>query len=437
VPLNLRAFQRSAPELFLSMRAIYGDMVRLPVGYLTVHLNYHPDAIRHVLQDNNQNYVRGEGCDAFKSFMGMGLLTLDEPEGREHRRVVNPLFRKFAIEAIATTMSSVTTAVLDRWERQAPSRGSIDVVPEMMGLTLDVLGKAVLDTDLGPTNAQVGPAMITAIEAMAFRGALPQLTSSAIPIPYNQRIKQARGVMGDAVDRIVEVHRAGRHIGTCDLVNLLLSTTGEDGAPWSRQQIRDEIMTVFLAGQATTGTGLAWALYELACNPDVQERLNEEAEQELNGRTPGIGDLGRLPYTQMVVHETLRLHPPIWVYPRDAVEEDEVAGWRIPAKGSVFMVPYVTHRHPDFWVDPKRFDPERFSPQNAAGHVSYMYFPFGVGQRKCIGNQMALLQTQLTLAMIAQRFRLRAVPENPVTLGTRVSFRPLDGIRLSLEPRSR
>ena len=437
VPRSLRAFQRNAPELFQDLRNVYGDVVRLPLGFFTVHLNYHPDAIRYVLQDNNQNYVRGKGYDAFKIFMGRGLLTLDGTEWRQHRRVVNPLFHKSAIESMATTMTDATTAVLDRWEQQVPSDGNIDVVPEMMELTLDALGKVMFDTDLGPDSARVGPAMVTAIEAMVFRGTPPQLTPSVIPIPYNLRIKQARKVMYDVVDRIVEAHRAGRHEGITDLVQLLLSATGEDGAPWTRQQVRDEIMTVFMAGHETTGTGLAWALYELAGNPDVQERLHEEAERELSGRTPGIGDLDRLPYTRMVVDETLRLHPPIWVYPRDAVNEDEIAGWRIPAKGSVFMVPYVTHRHPDFWVDPERFDPERFSPENSADHKRYMYFPFGGGQRKCIGNQMAVLQTHLTLAMIVQRFRLRIVPEYPVTFGTRVSFRPLDGIRLALEPRSR
>jgi cytochrome P450/NAD(P)-dependent dehydrogenase (short-subunit alcohol dehydrogenase family)/3-oxoacyl-(acyl-carrier-protein) synthase len=437
VPRSLRAFQRNAPDLFLELRKAYGDMVRLPLGFFTVHLNYHPDAIRYVLQDNNQNYVRGKGYDAFKIFMGMGLLTLDGSEWRQHRRVVNPLFHKTAIEGMATTMTDATTAVLDRWERQAPANGGIDVVPEMMELTLDALGKVMFDTDLGPDSARVGPAMVTAIEAMVFRGTLPQLTPSVIPIPYNQQIKQARKVMYDVVDRIVEAHRAGRHEGITDLVQLLLSATGEDGEPWARQQIRDEIMTVFMAGHETTGTGLGWALYELASNPDAQERLHEEVERELAGRTPVIGDLDRLPYTRMVVDETLRLHPPIWVYPRDAVEEDEVAGWRIPAKGSVFMVPYVTHRHPDFWVDPERFDPERFSPANTAGHPRYAYFPFGGGQRKCIGNQMAVVQTHLTLAMIAQRFRLRLLPEHPVTFGTRVSFRPLDGIRLAVEPRSR
>lgn len=437
VPGSLRAFQRNAPELFLALHREYGDMARLNLGFFTVHLNYHPDAIRYVLQDNNQNYVRGKGYDAFKIFMGTGLLTLDGPEWRQHRRVVNPLFHKTAIDNMATTMTGATTAVLDRWERQLPASRTIDVVPEMMELTLDALGKVMFDTNLGQDAPQVGPAMLTAIEAMVFRGTLPQLTPSIIPIPYNQRIKGARKLMHGIVDRIVESHRSGRHEGVTDLVQLLLDATGEDGSPFSAQQIRDEIMTVFMAGHETTGTGLAWSLYELAVNHEAQERLHQEVERELNGRTPGIGDLERLPYTRMVVDEALRLHPPIWVYPRDAVNEDEVAGWRIPAKGSVFMVPYVTHRHPDFWVDPERFDPERFSPENTAKHTRYMYFPFGGGQRKCIGNQMAVVQTHLTLAMVIQRFRLKIAPQSPVTMGTRVALRPLDGIRLALEPRSR
>jgi cytochrome P450/3-oxoacyl-(acyl-carrier-protein) synthase len=437
IPASVRAFQRNAPELFLNLHRQYGDMARLNLFFFTVYLNYHPDAIRYVLQDNNQNYVRGKGYDAFKIFMGMGLLTLDGPEWRQHRRVVNPLFHKTAIDNMATTMTDATTAVLDRWEQQLPAARSIDMVPEMMELTLDALGKVMFDTDLGPDAPQVGPAMVTAIEAMVFRGTLPQLTPSVIPIPYNQRIKQARNLMYGIVDRIVDAHRAGRHEGITDLVQLLLEATGDDGSPFSKQQIRDEIMTVFMAGHETTGTGLAWALYELAVNHEVQERLHAEVERELNGRTPGIADLELLPYTRMVVDETLRLHPPIWVYPRDAVEEDEVAGWRIPAKGSVFMVPYVTHRHPDFWVDPERFDPERFTPEKMANHARYMYFPFGGGQRKCIGNQMAVVQTHLTLAMVIQRFRLKIVPESGVQMGTRVALRPLGGIRLALEPRSR
>ncbi|WP_327678445.1 cytochrome P450 [Kitasatospora sp. NBC_00458] len=437
VPGSLRRFQRNAPGFFRDLGRSYGDTVRLPLGFFTVHLNYHPDNVRYVLQDNNQNYVRGKGYDRFKIFMGMGLLTLDGEEWKQHRRVVNPLFHKTAIDGMATTMTDSTTTVLDRWERAASAENGVDVVPEMMELTLGALGKVMFDTDLHPVSDRVGPAMVTSIEAMVFRGTLNQLTPDVVPIPYNLRIRKARRLMYDVVDEIVESHRAGRHEGLTDLVSLLLQARDESGGEWTRQQIRDEIMTVFMAGHETTGTGLAWALYELAKDPEAQERLHEEVERVLGGRTPGIGDLDRLPYTRMVADETLRLHPPIWVYPRDAVQEDEVGGWRVPAGGSVFMVPYVTHRHPDFWVDPERFDPERFSEENRARQPRYAYFPFGGGQRKCIGNQMAVVQMHLTLAMVAQRFRLRVVPDHPLTLGTLVSFRPLDGIRLVVEPRKR
>ncbi|MFB6888374.1 cytochrome P450 [Kitasatospora sp. NPDC056327] len=437
VPGNLRKFQRNAPALFTELNRSYGDMVKLPLGYFTVHLNYHPDNIRYVLQDNNQNYVRGKGYDAFKIFMGMGLLTLDGEEWKQHRRVVNPLFHKTAIDNMATTMTDSTALVLDRWEQAAAGRDGIDVVPEMMDLTLGALGKVMFDTDLHPLSDKVGPAMVTSIEAMVFRGTLNQLTPEFVPIPYNRRIRQARRVMYEVVDDIVEAHRAGRHEGLTDLVSLLLQARDESGGEWTRQQVRDEIMTVFMAGHETTGTGLAWALYELAKDPQAQEKLHEEVERVLGGRTPTIEDLPDLPYARMVTDETLRLHPPIWVYPRDAVGEDDVNGWHVPAGGSVFMVPYVTHRHPDYWVDPERFDPERFSEKNRAQQPRYAYFPFGGGQRKCIGNQMALVQTHLTLAMVAQRFRLRVVPDHPLTLGTLVSFRPVDGIRLVAEPRKR
>lgn len=434
---SIRGFQTGAPALFRQLARHYGDMVRVPLGFFTVHLNLHPDNIRYVLQDNNANYVRGKGYDYFKIFMGMGLLTLDGDEWKQHRRVVNPLFHKKAVDGMAATMTASTATVLDRWESRAATGDGIDVVPEMMDLTLGALGKAMFDTDLHPDSERVGPAMVTVIEAMVFRGTLGQLTPGVVPIPYNLRIRKARKVMYEIVDRIVDAHRAGEHGGLTDLVSLLLAARDESGGPWTRQQVRDEIMTVFMAGHETTGTGLAWALYELARDPEVQERLHDEAERVLGGRTPRIEDLPDLPYTRMVADETLRLHPPIWLYPRDAAAEDEVGGWRIPKGGSVFMVPYVTHRHPDFWTDPDRFDPERFSDANRAAHPRYAYFPFGGGQRKCVGNQMAVVQMHLTLAMVAQRFRLRLVPGHPLTLATTVSFRPTQGIRLTITPRQR
>lgn len=438
VPGSLRRFQRNAPQLFLDLHRVYGSMVRLPLGFFTVHLNYDPDAIRYVLQDNNQNYVRGKGYDRFKIFMGIGLLTTDGDEWRERRRIVNPLFHKNAINSMTTTMTAMTTAVLDRWERPAVVESGLDVVPEMMDLTLGALSRVMFDTDLAADSGRVGPAMVTAIEAMVFRGTANQLMPDLLPTAYNRNIRRSRRVMYDIVDRIVAAHHEGRHDGVTDLVQLLLSATdAQTGEGLTRQQVRDEIMTIFMAGHETTGTGLAWALHELAQHPDVQERLHAEVEEVLGGRVPTLADVEKLTYTQMAVDETLRLHPPIWVYPRDSVEEDVVGGWHIPAKSSVFLVPYVTHRMPELWTDPEHFRPERFTPERLRERPKYAYFPFGGGQRKCLGNQMALLQTQLSLAMIVQRFRLRPVRDFAIDMGTYVSFRPTHGIRLAIEPRRR
>ncbi|HET9871811.1 MAG TPA: cytochrome P450 [Propionibacteriaceae bacterium] len=437
VPGSLRGFQRDAPQLFLDLRRTYGDMVRLPLGFFTVHLPFHPDAIRYVLQDNNANYVRGKGYDAFKTFMGTGLLTTDGAAWRSRRRIVNPLFHKGALATMEDAMTGSTARVLDRWERSSVSGQPLDVVPEMMDLTLGALGEVMFDTDLEPDQPRIGPAMVTAIEAMVFRGTLPQLLREPIPTTYNKNIRDAREVMYGIVQRIVDAHRNGSHTDRVDLVRLLLETTdAETGEGLPADQIRDEIMTIFMAGHETTGTGVSWALWELARNLDVQERVHDEVETVLGGRAPRLVDLPNLPVTRMVIDETLRLHPPIWVYPRDAVEEDVIDGWRIPAGGSVFLCPYVTHRHPDFWVAPNRFDPDRFA-ENAPARPRYAYFPFGGGQRKCIGNQMALQQTHLSLAMIIQRFRL-GVPESArLEQGTLVSLRPTSGIRLTLERRKR
>lgn len=435
IPRSLRAFQRNAPELMLDLRRVYGDLVRLPLGYFVTNLVCHPDAIRYVLQDNNSNYVRGKGYDAFKPFMGSGLLTTDGAEWRAQRRTVNPLFHHAALASMESAMTKATTRVLDQWERR--SDRSLDVVPEMMDITLGALGEVMFDTDLAPDRPRVGPAMATAIEAMVFRGTWPQLLRPPLPTRYNKNIRDAREVLYEIVARIVEEHRNGSHAERIDLVRLLLETRDADtDQPMTPIQIRDQIMTIFMAGHETSGTGLALALWELANNPDEQERLHSDLEAAFSGATPTLRQLASVPRVQMVIDESLRLHPPIWVYPRDAVEDDVIDGWRIPAGQSVFLIPFVTHRHPDFWVEPNRFDPERFSA-DAPPRPKYAYFPFGGGQRKCIGSQMALQQLSLSLAMIVQRFRLAPAPGASVEEATLVSLRPPAGCRLTLEPRQR
>ncbi|NHC15796.1 cytochrome P450 [Motilibacter deserti] len=435
---NLRRLQSCAPLLFQDLHRSYGDVVRLPLGPYLTHLNLHPDGVRHVLQDNNRNYVRGKMYERFKIFFGIGLLTTDGEEWRVRRRRVNPLFHQTAIAGMATAMTDATSVVLDRWERSAAERTPVDVVPEMMDLSLGALGHIIFGTDLWPSAPRVAPAMAVSLEAMIFKGTASQMTPDRIPTRYNRTIADARGVIDEAVRAIVAEHRREGRDAPADLVDLLLhAQASEDGdEPLSDDLVHDEMRTIFMAGHETTGTGLAWALHELAWHEEVQERAAAEVAEVLGDRVPTVEDVRKLTYVRMVVDETLRLHPPIWLYPRDAVEDDEIGGYRIPAGTHVFQVPFVTHRHPDLWERPTSFEPDRFAPDATAQRPRFAYFPFGGGQRQCIGNQMALLQTTLTLAMVLQRFRLDPTPGRPPELGTLVSLRPLTGLPLAVSERS-
>ncbi|MFI5782512.1 cytochrome P450 [Nocardia sp. NPDC051570] len=426
---HVRALRGNGPGLFEAMRQSYGDTVRLPLGLMTATLVYHPDGIKHVLLDNNANYVRGIGYERFKIFMGNGLLTTDGEAWRVRRRVVNPLFHRDAIAAMVDAMVSSTAAVLDGWHRRERAGFTGDVIPAMMRITLDALGRTLFDTGLDGDAERVGPAMDTAIEAIVHRGRVPELLPAWLPFPSTLRTVRARKTLYDMVGRIIEAHRGGAHADRPDLVNLLLATDRTDA------DVRDEMMTVLMAGHETAGTGLAWALWELADAPEVQDRMADEARRVFGGRDPAAADVPGLTYTRMVLDEALRLHPPIWVYPRATVAADDIAGWHVPAGECVFLSPYVTHRHPDLWAAPYRFDPERFTEAAKQDRPKYSYFPFGGGQRKCVGEMMAVTQMCLTLAMLVSRFRIRRVPGSTVTLRTAASLRPAHGIELRIVPR--
>lgn len=431
---HIRALRTDAPTLFEALRRGYGDTVRLPLGLLTATLVFHPDGIKHVLQDNNANYVRGIGYERFKIFMGDGLLTTDGPLWRERRRTINPMFHRMAIGEMVDTMASATAEAIGRWETLGPEGYAGDVVPEMMGVTLSAMGRIMFDTDLAADRERIGDAMDTAVRAMVFRGTMPELLPAWMPFPSNRRTVAARDVLHEVIDRIIAAHRDGSHGNRPDLVNLLLAEADSGGL--DDVAVRDELMTIFMAGHETTATALAWTLFEVARDPEVQQRLFEEAQRVFGGSgEPHLADLAELTYTRMVLDEALRLHPPIWVFPRATVDDDDIAGSHVPAGECVFLSPYVTHRHPDLWDDPTRFDPERFTEAAKRERPRYTYFPFGGGQRKCVGESMALTQMTLTLAMMVSRFTFHALPGLGEELSTAVSLRPARGIGLRIVPR--
>jgi cytochrome P450 len=431
---NLKEYKRDPIGMLLRLRLEYGDIVRNRLGPFVTHALAHPDHIKYVLQTNASNYVRGRFYERFKLFFGYGLLTTDGDFWLRHRHIAQPLFHKRQVDTLSEMITAPVSEMLERWYGYAEARQPIDVVPEMMRLSLRVLGKAIFNLDIARHADKVGPAVRLGLEAMMPQGNLNDFIPFWVPTPLNWRIRRARRVLHDIIDQVIEDHRTGRSEGG-DLISLLLSAKDpETGAALHQQEVRDEVMTVFLAGHETTGSGLAWCLYALSKHPDVMRRLRAELGQVLGERAPGAADVQRLPYLSMVVDESLRMYPPIWGYTRDAIEDDEVGGYRIPAGSSIFVSPYVTHRHPEFWENPEAFDPERFAAENAGARPRFAYFPFGGGPRQCIGIHMAKLQMQLAIGAIVQRFDLHAVPGHTVKYGALVSLRPANGILLSLHP---
>jgi cytochrome P450 len=431
---NLMAMRRDPLKLLLTLQREYGDVGRLRFGPYTIHSVTHPDYIKRVLQDNNANYVRGRMYEQFKCFMGEGLLTNDGGRWLRHRRMAQPLFNHRSVEGMASTMVDHLQRMLDRWEGRARSTTTFDVIPEMMSLSLGILSGVMFSADLSEEAERLGPAIRFSLTAMIFSGSMSQILPSWLPTPYNFRVRNGRRALHEVMDRLIAEHQGEDR--PRDLVSMLVSAVDEStGRPLTNQEIRDELMTIFLAGHETTGVGLSWMLYALSKHPDVVRRLEAEVDEVLDGRAPTLEDLPRLPYSRMVVEEALRMYPPIWLFPRDAVGHDEIGGYHIPAGSSIFLTPYVTHRHPEFWENPDAFDPERFTPEKSAARPRFAYFPFGGGQRQCIGNHMAMLQLQLAAIMIAQRFRVHAVAGHPIECGFLVSLRPLHGILLTLQSR--
>ncbi len=431
---NLAEYKRDPVTMLLRLQQQYGDVARNRLGPFLTHALAHPQHIQYVLQDNHRNYVRGRFYENFKRFFGHGLLTTDGEFWLRHRRAVQPLFHKKQVEEHTAAVGKAAFNLVNRWS-QLPSGQALDVVEDMMHLSLSMLGLMVFNTDISKHAKEVGPAVRFGLQAMMPQGNMNDFIPNWVPTPFNRRVSRARHSINRIIRQVIEDHRNNR-CETSDVISLLLTARHpETGLPMTEQEVHDEVMTVFLAGHETTGTGQAWALYALAQNPGVFRNLREELDARLGGRAPTLEDLDALPYLDQFVREVLRVYPPIWGFTRDLVNDDEIGGFHIPAGSSVFLSPYVTHRHPEFWANPEAFDPENFSSQAPSRH-RFAYFPFGGGMRKCIGFQVALLQMRVLVAVVAQHFDLNAVPGHSIERGALISLRPLQGIRLIIKPRS-
>jgi cytochrome P450 len=390
---------------------------------------------KHVLQDNADNYGRKtRSVEALKETLGNGLLTTTGPSWWRNRRLAQPSFHKQRLAGFAEIMAASAADFVDRLAGTADGRAPFDVVPEFSRLTLRILGRCLFERDLTDEADAVGGALQVVlhhtIEKLATFFPLP----GALPTPKNLRFRAALRALDRVVlSLIADRRRDGADRG--DLLSMLLAARDEEtGEGLSDQQLRDEVMTLLLAGHETTAMALSWTSYLLSLHPGARRLLEQEADATLAAGGPARGeDLPRLRYTRMVLDESLRLYPPAWVVTRSADVDDEIAGFAIPAGSRVLVSPYVTHHDPTLWDDPEGFDPERFAPETQ--RARYAYFPFGGGPHLCIGAGFAIMEATIVLATIARRLRLDLEPGRPVAMEPLVTLRPTPGIFVTARPR--
>jgi cytochrome P450 len=365
--------------------------------------------------------------------LGTGLLTSEGDVHLRQRRLAQPAFHRQRVAAYGATMAAYAAARRDRWR----SGATVDVHQEMMALTLAIAGKTLFDADVEHEAAEIGAALATTFQSFHFGFFLPfgELLER-LPLPATLRFRKARARLDATIYRMIdERRRSGADRGDLLSMLLLAQDTEGDGGGMTDLQLRDEAMTIFLAGHETTANMLTWTWYLLSQHPDVEARLHAEVDAALGDRLPTANDLARLPYSRMVLAEAMRLYPPAWIIGRRALGPFEAAGYEIPARSIILASQYVTHRDARWFPDPERFDPERFTPEQQAARPKFAYYPFGGGPRVCIGEQFAWMEGVLVLATIAQRWTLRLVPGHPVALQPIITLRPKFGMRMTVEAR--
>jgi cytochrome P450 len=430
------------PDLFHHVSALpllrdawrsYGDAVQLPMGPYTVCFFANPDAVKHILVDNRDNYRRAQYQIRWLSrLMGTGLIVSDGELHRRRRHIMHTLFTAKAVQGYATAMASAVQDVVGSWERRlALGQPEVELAGEMVRLSMGALSRSVLGFDAHASLDRMNEAILTVTSRVLHQAPIPLW----LPTPANIRFRRAVRQFDELLYGVIRARRAAPETDTraSDVLSLMLRAEDDRGQRMSDQAVRDEALTFYFAGLESTSTALGWAFHALAQHPEVQRRLQEEVDRELGNDLPTAEVAERLTYTEMVVRETLRLYPSFAMIPKDVQEDDEIAGYRVP-RGSIMVVsPHLTQRHPDLWPDPERFDPERHAPGQAERRHRYSWFPFGSGPHVCIGSAFALLEMKIAVAMIARRFRLSL--QRPAQPADRLTPRPVGGIQMRLEPR--
>jgi cytochrome P450 len=417
--------------LFRTTAQTYGGIARFKLLNKSYLLVTSPDYVKYILQDNYKNYIRGQSVETGRVLLGNGLPLIDGDFWLRERRMLQPAFHRERLGQLTNTMTGLISRSVQDWSGKAQPGQILDLDDEMMRLTLTIIIKSMFSADIDEKIQPLSHAFSVASKFMLWRSQQMWKLPLSVPLPPHVEYNRALRVLNDTIYPLVA---DGRRYPKDDLLGMLLAMRDADtGEGMSDRQARDEVVTIFFAGHETTAATLTWAFYLLSQHPEIEERMRLELKSVLNGRTPTFADLPNLVYTQRVVNEVLRLYPAAYLFAREALVDDVLDGYTIPASVLIFISPFVTHRDPAYWPDPERFDPDRFSPEQVASRPRHVYFPFGEGPHICLGNHFALMEMQLILAMVLQRFRLRLVPNHPIALKPEATLRPRHGMKMSVE----
>ena len=407
----------------------YGDIVHFRLAGERAFLINDPQLIRDVLVTHQKNFTKSRGLERAKKLLGEGLLTANGANHIRQRRLIQPAFHRERIAGYGDVMVDYAAQMRERWQEHSV----LDVSQEMMRVTLAIVGKTLFDTEVESKADEVGVAL-TSVMHTFFLNLLPGAALlEKLPIPALRRAQRARERLDALIFQLIADRRAsGRDHG--DLLSMMLAAE-EESHGLSDRDVRDNALTILLAGHETTANALTWAFYLLSQNSQAEARLHDEIDGVLAGRLPTMADLASLPYVERVITETLRLYPPAWIIGRRAIDEYGLGEYLAPARAIVFMSPWVTQRDARFYAEPDRFDPDRWTPAFKSSLPPFAYFPFGGGARKCIGDQFALMEAALVLATISQRWSLRLKPDHTVAPQPLITLRAKHGMKMIARPR--
>lgn len=420
-------------EFLEAARQRQGDIYTLELGFTRSIILCHPRHTQHVLVDNMRNYTKGGPIwESMRTFLGNGLPVSEGEFWKRQRRMVQPAFHHQRLVSLAGKMVDAIDECLPDWERAARTEEPFNIASALSRITMNVLVRTMFGTGLEAGEADRAARSFTYVMDYLMVGMMTHSLPEWVPVPGRARYRQEIQSIDEVVQKVIERGRKGT--GEQDnILSLMLNTVdAESGERMTDGQLRDEAVSIFVAGYETTAAGLSWAFHLLNQNPGCAQRMRAEVEQVLGQRAPGFMDLQSLGYTRAVFQEALRLYSPSYWVPRTAVEDDEIDGYRIPPGMPVVVMTQLVHHHPEVWPEPLRFEPERFLPANSEGRHRQAWMPFGAGQRQCIGKEFSLMEAQLILARIAQRYRMSPVPGREARLHVGSSIRTKNGVWVHL-----